>query len=395
MGFFDRIFGPDKEEQQLQYDKLHKMFGTLTAYKPVFKTWNGALYESALVRSAIDARARHISKLKIEFKGAAKPGLISKLDKAPNEWSTWSQWLYRASTILDCTNNLFIVPVLDDNLETVGYMPALPSKCKVVEDKAGKAWLIYEFKRGERGAIEFDRCGLMTKYQFENDFFGSSNGALSDTMKLITIQNQGIEEAVKNSATYRFMAQVDNFTFAEDLKKERERFTTENMAGEGGLLLFPNTYHNVKQIDSTPYTVDAAQMELINTNIYNYYGVNVDVLQNKTYGDTWSAFYEGAVETFAIPFSEVMTKTIYSQREQSEGNMVMATSNRLQYLSNSDKLKVSSQMSDRGIMTANEIREIWNLPPVEGGDVLTRRGEYYVVNEDGTTSKEEALANDE
>lgn len=393
MSFFDRIFGTDKLEQE-KHQKVNKLFGTLTAYKPVFRTWDGALYESALVRSAIDARARHISKLKIELNGSAKPMLKGRLEKAPNEWHTWSQWLYRASTILDCTNNLFIVPVLDANLETVGFMPALPSKCKVVEAKDGKPWLVYEFRRGEVGAIEFERCGLMTKYQYKNDFFGASNTALDETMKLLTIQNQGIEEAVKNSATYRFMAQVDNFTFAEDLKKERERFTTENMAGEGGLLLFPNTYHNVKQIDSTPYTVDAAQMELINTNIYNYYGVNTDVLQNKTYGDAWSAYYEGAIEPWAIQFSEVMTKAIYTNREQTEGNYLMATSNRLQYLSNSDKLKVSAQMSDRGIMTANEIREIWNLPPVEGGDVLTRRGEYYVVNEDGTTSKEEALNNE-
>ena len=66
----------------------------------------------------------------------------------------------------------------------------------------------------------------------------------------------------------------------------------------------------------------------------------------------------------------------------------MATANRLQYLSNADKLNVSSQMADRGIMSRNEIREIWNLPPIEGGDVPTIRGEYYLLNSDGTTTKE-------
>ena len=54
----------------------------------------------------------------------------------------------------------------------------------------------------------------------------------------------------------------------------------------------------------------------------------------------------------------------------------------------SDKLAVSAQMADRGIMTRNEIREIWNLPPVEGGDVPTIRGEYYLINDDGTITKE-------
>ena len=109
--------------------------------------------------------------------------------------------------------------------------------------------------------------------------------------------------------------------------------------------------------------------------------VNEDVLQNKAYGDAWSAFYEGAIEPFAIQFSDVMTKMLFTFREQAEGNRVMATANRLQYMSNADKLNVSAQMLDRGIMSLNDVREIWNLPPVEGGDVRIIRGEYYNAEE--------------
>ena len=46
-------------------------------------------------------------------------------------------------------------------------------------------------------------------------------------------------------------------------------------------------------------------------------------------------------------------------------------------MSNQDKLNVSSQMLDRGILSINDVRAIWNLPPVEGGDVRIIRGEYY------------------
>ena len=122
-------------------------------------------------------------------------------------------------------------------------------------------------------------------------------------------------------------------------------------------------------------------MELINKSIYQYFGVNEDVLTNRAYGDAWSAFYEGAIEPFAIQFSEVMTKMLFTLREQTQGNMVVATANRLQYLSNQDKLNVSSQMLDRGIMSINDVRDIWNLAPVEGGDVRIIRGEYYNADE--------------
>ena len=95
-----------------------------------------------------------------------------------------------------------------------------------------------------------------------------------------------------------------------------------------------------------------------------------------------------------MQFSEVMTKMLFTFREQSEGNLVMATSNRLQYMSNADKLNVSAQMADRGLMTRNEIREIWNLPPLPEpyGSQLPVRGEYYNVGDEdnGTDGNSES-----
>ena len=130
-------------------------------------------------------------------------------------------------------------------------------------------------------------------------------------------------------------------------------------------------------------------MNAIKANVYTYFGVNEDILQNKAYGDAWAAFYEGAIEPFAIQFSEVVTKMLFTLREQTQGNIVMATANRLQYMTNADKLNVSAQLIDRGIITLNDAREIWNLPPVEGGDVRIIRGEYYNADDRVTEDKDE------
>ena len=391
MGLLDAIFHPDKNDQEQEaIRRAGTVFKTLTTYRPAFTTWGGAIYESDLVRAAIDARARHISKLKVETFGSARPSLQSKLKHAPNSWQTWSQFLYRTSTILDVNTTAVICPVLDEDMETTGYFPLLPAKCEIVES-GGRLWLRYKFRSGQVGASPMEDCAILTKFQYRNDFFGDGNHALTDTMQLIHLQDEGIEEAIKNSATYRFMAQVDNFAFAEDLAEERKRFSRENLTAEAesenGLLLFPNTYKNIQQINAKPYTVDADQRNIIQTNVQNYFGVSQEAMQNKLVGDSWSAFYEGAIEPFAVQFSEAMTKAMFTLREQSQGSYVMATANRLQYMSNSDKLQVSAQMADRGIMTRNEIREIWNLPPLEGGDVPTIRGEYYLISEDGNIVK--------
>lgn len=384
MGLFDSIFRPRQaKESQLVLKNAESYFKTITGYEPVFHNWTGAIYESELVRSAIDARARHISKLKFEISGSAQQSLATKLRQGPNQWQTWSAFLYRVSTILDNQNTCFVTPIFDADMRITGYYPVMPERCSIVEYK-DEPWLKYRFGRGETAAVELRKVATLTKFQYKRDFFGTDNNALNSTLDLIDINNQGIKEGVKSAATYRFAAQLNNFTKHEDLVKERERFSEENFSREakgGGLLLFPNTYTNIKQITSTPFTIDKDQLELIQTNVFNYFGVNADILQNKAYGDSWSAFYEGCVEEFAIKLSEALSKAIFSERERATGNGVMFTANRLQYMSNADKMAFTNDGLDRGMLSVNEAREVWNLAPVEGGDVRTIRGEYKNADE--------------
>ncbi len=396
MSLFDRLFkNRPRTPPESTYDGEFRL---LTGYQPKFHTFHGEIYESELVRAAINALATHISKLDVKTYGAAKPALQRKLAHGPNEFQTWSQFLYRAATIFFNDNTLFIVPVWDQYGEISGIYTPIPRRCEIVQYN-DVPYLRYEFSHGERAAIELEYCGVMTRMQYRNDFFGETNHALLPTMDLIKIQDQGIKEGVKSAATYRFMAQLTNFAKPEDLAKERKRFTAENLASDaegGGLLLFPNTYGNIKQIEAKPFTIDADQMKVIKENVFEYFGVNDDILQNKFDSDTWSAFYEGVIEPWSIQFSQVMTRMLFTFREQSQSNYVMATANRIAYMSNADKLAVSAQMADRGLMTRNEIREIWNLPPLPSpyGDQLPARGEYYNVNDevknDGTDENDSA-----
>ena len=379
MGLFDRIFRPsESKENDKALKEARATFETLTAYTPAFTNWGGAIYESEIVRAAIDARARHMSKLKVETIGTANPSLQSKLAQGPNQWQTWSQFLYRVSTILDVNNTAFIVPVLDDRLITTGVYPVLPEHCELREYE-DRVWLRYQFAHGQYAAVELSKCAILTKHQYRSDFFGSTNRALKETMQLIHIQNQGIEEGVKNAATFRFMATLNNFSNAADLKKERERFTETNLSTKsesGGFLLFPNTYKDIKQIDVKPYAVDSAQMQQIRENVFNYFGVNDGVLQNKAKAEELEGFFDGAIEPFAIQLSEGLEKMLFTERERAQGAHIIVNANRLQYMSTTQKVSMARELLDRGVMTTNEARELFNYPAVENGDVRFIRGEY-------------------
>lgn len=393
MGLFDKLFAFLRKPR----GAYHGAFRLLNGYSSAYTSFGGSIYESDLVRASINAIATHCGKLMVTASGSAKPALHNKLKHGPNEFQTWGQFLYRLATILYIHNTAFIVPILDQYGAISGIYAVLPNRCEIVEYGEQKVpYLRYRFANGQTAAIELEYCGIMTRFQYRHDLFGENNDALLPTMDLIHIQNKGIEESIKNSTSYKFMAKVSNFANTKDTVNERQRFSRENFAADvegGGVLLFPNTYSDIRQIDYKPYDVDPEERKLIQENVFIYFGVNEDVLMNKAFGDAWSAFYEGVIEPFAIQFSEVLTKMLFTFREQTEGNRITATSNRLQYMSNNDKLNVTAQLTDRGIFSINEAREVFNLAPVEGGDVRTIRGEYK--NADEITTQEGGTENEQ
>ena len=372
--------------------KAKSTFQLLEGYTPAFYNWNGSIYESDLIRAALDAHGRHAAKLSVNIAGEAQKTLKNRLMIEPNDFQTWGQFLYRSAVILYCRNTAFIVPQIGDYGETTGVVEIAPDSWEVVEYQ-GKPYVRFTFGNMKKAAVELEKLGILTRFQYKNELFGENNEALKATLDLIKMQRQGITEGIKNGASYRFMAQSDNWSTDADLANEMERFnqyTFQNLKTSGGTILFPNTYKNIQQIKQESYKIDADQMKVIDTNVFNYFGVNEKILQNSAFGDEWLAFYEGAVEWLAIQLSEVMTRMLYSERERQFGNRIWFSSNRLQYMSNADKMNAISQMADRGLMTRNELREILNLTPLPEpfGSQIPARGEYYDITnppEDKTT----------
>lgn len=379
MGMFEQIFKKPKAEAAVK-----GYFRTLTAYQPTFYSYSGGLYEMDVTRSAVHAFATHVSKLKPEVVGAGNQKLNRLMKHKPNPWMTTSQFLYRLATIYEVENTAFIVPILDDKGGIAGLYPVLPNKCEIIEATDGKQYLRYHFSAtGEQAAVEYSQCGVLTKMQYQSDVFGENNSALKPTMDLISIQNQGIENGIKQAAAIRFMAKLGNAVRPEDLEKEQKRFRDMNFTSEnnGGVLMFDSKFAEVKQIDSKPYIVDATQMQTINANIYNYFGVNEKILRNEWDEETWNAYYEGKVEPFALQLSMALTSMVFSDASLAYGNEIMFSANRLQFATVKNKVDVITQLFDRGLLSFNEGREILQMPPIDGGDEFMIRGEYVNRND--------------
>ena len=383
MGMLEKIFGKREQPAALKNAQIFRM---LEGYTPAWTTWRGCIYESELIRASLDAWGRHAAKLKPNVKGSAAKELGSRLKVRPNVFQEWSQFLYQTATVLGVRNNVFLVKTRDEYGNPTGIINIVPESWELVEYE-GEPWIRFLLSNNKRRAERLSETGIMTRFQYKNELFGENNEALKPVLDLITMQRQGIQEGIKNGNSYRFYAKSDNWASDEDIGEEMQRFnkfTFGNKKTAGGVLIFPNTYEDIHEMKPGGYTVDKEQQEHIKSNVFDYFCVNEDILQNKAFGDAWLAFYEGFVEWFAIQLGETCSGMIYTERERTGyGNQVFYTSNRLQYMSNADKMNAISQLADRGLATRNELREILNLEPLPEplGNQIPARGEYYDVTD--------------
>ena len=354
---------------------VKEYFELLNAYTPRFTTYEGGLYEMELTRAAIHSFATHVSKLKPEVKGDDRLQLI--LQNKPNALMDTKKYLYRLATGYMVDNNVFVAPMEDKRGNIEGFYPCIMEKSELINYN-GVTYLRYTMKDHNKFAIELDRCGILNQMQMKDELFGESNRVMRPTMELIHTNNEGIKESVKNAAAIRFIAKLANSYKSEDITKERERFVSENLStkNHGGVMLFDQKYEEVKQINSTPYTVDAKQMEQIRDNVFDYFGTNEKILRNNFTSTEWNAYYEGKIEPFAIEMSLVHSNMCFDLNEIKQGKQILFTANRLQYLSNNEKLQTVTQMMDRGLISLNDGREIFNMSPLPNGDKRYIRLEY-------------------
>lgn len=374
MGLLDKIL-PGKRHD----DKPSTVaFQSFTDYAPAFSTYNGSVYEQALTRSAIHAFANACSKLCPEHHGTAKLRLTRAFETSPNAYTTWSRFLYRTATMYECDATVAIVPSFSKDGETINGIWNLKFDFAEIVEVAGEPWVRFSLPNGERMAIELYNVCFLSKYQYHSDFFGTKN-VLESTMELIHAQEEAQHSAIENGAKIRFIGAVDGMMKDETIDQKRKKFTEDNLSAKNksGLMIYDATFRDLKQVTNQSYTIDNSEMERIKANVFDYFGVNEDILQNKFTEDTWDAYYEGKCEPFAIQLGDGLSHMLYTMGERPK-NGISFSSNRLEYASNASKRNMVRDMVDRGIMSLNEAREILQMPPIEGGDIRLIRGEYIL-----------------
>ena len=359
-------------------------FRTLTDYSPSFRTWRGGVYEMELTRACIHAFASACSKGEPHITGNGRPELAKAFRSWPNPYMTWPRFLYRLATIYEVDCTAFVIPTYDERGFTDGLFPIRPEVVELI-DVDGEMWVRFSLRTGEHMAFPASEVCCLSKYQYLSDYFGTANN-LQATMDLLNKQVQAEHNAVELGGKIKFIGKVVGQVAPEDQRRKRDEFYARNFTDNDTVLMtYDSTFADIEQVKASTYTISTDEMERIDKHVFDYFGCNEDILQNRADEAKWDSYYEGKVETFFLHLSEGLTQSCFSRRmvTQSESNRIWFGSDRLQFVSAATKRNIVRDMTSYGIMTVNEGRAVLNLPQLPGMDVFMVRGEFFQMSMDG------------
>mgnify|MGYP000886979321 FL=1 len=277
--------------------------------------------------------------------------------------------IYKLVTHYYLYNNAFAYLQKDDIGYLTGIYPLRPLNMEYLTDPTGALYCKFYFMGGKDFTLPYDEVFTIRRHFNSNDLLGDINTAIMPTLDLAHTQSEGMENAIKASATIRGILKYNQVLSPEKLKIEKEAFINDylTVSNTGGIAAIDNKFDYVP-LEMKSYVIDDKQLESVKKKIYDYLGISENIV-NSTYSENeWAAFYESVIEPLAVQFSLELTDKLFTPREQAFGNSILLEANRLQFASNTTKTTILKELMPLGLFTINQALEILNLPAVEDGD---------------------------
>lgn len=398
MNFFSRLFNRFFSRDAKDADTADTRAGLIKITNNQYSNWQGNFYGNDIYRAGVDAIARNGAKLKgvhtITHSGQKKISNDRRLERllqiSPNAYMTAYDFLYKLITQMYLTNNAFALLDRDDGGILRGIYPIGYSSVEMLMDTAGTLYANFTFRNGRKERFAY-RDLIHIRRHFNTDFLGEDNRAIDAALEVAHVQNEGIVNAIKNSANLRGILKFTQVLPAEKLRDAKNRFMEDflSIGNEGGVVATDQQAEYIP-IESKPTTISGEQTALIRDKIYSYLGISQAIVDSTYSEDQFAAFYESVIEPIATALSLEFTRKLFNERELSFGNQIIFESGRLQFSSNRTKIELLKELMPLGLLTINQALEVLNLAPVEGGE--RRLQTLNVVDADRATEYQLAKA---
>lgn len=358
-----------------------------------FVSWNGSIYKSDILRAAVrpkaqaigKAVAKHIRRDSEKILKVNPDANIRMLLKEPNPIMTGQMLQEKLAFHYDLNSNAFALIQRDAMGLPVGIYPLNPASFEAVTDSNGVLYIRFYLKNGKNYTFPYSDLIHIRKDFNENEIFGEPLGpAIMPLLEIVTTQDQGIVKAIKNSNVIRWLLKFNQTLRQEDIEKNTKEFvkaflsSDSESVGAAGV----DSKADAVQVNPTSYVPNENQMDRTKQRIYSLLNTNEKIVTSTYNENEWISYYESQVEPVVMQLSDQYSLRLFSRNQRAHGNEIVFESSSLTFASMTTKLGLVN-LVDRRLLTVNEFRGFWNLPPVDGGDVFILRKDTGTVGGDG------------
>lgn len=383
--YIKNLFGGNKE------DKERKIITeVLSDSRAVFSSFGNNIYFSDFVNNAIDRIASEIGKIDVvsvvekENSVARSNDEITKLFKfQPNPLQTTKDFLSACEWLRRKNANCFIYPA-HENITNNGkifrrytaFYPLNPVSAELGHyENDNDCWAIKFFwQDGSSNVLPYDSV-IHLKWRRGTSLVmggGNDNGNVDDSNTLRSLKTldeilQGLPKMIASSLNLNGVLSVKTVVERKALEMAAKDFESRIYKSDTGIVAvgLEGDYKPIpKNFPNLPDNV----MKFLKDIIRERYGVSEAILNGDFDGKTHAAFYQTCIEDFIIEFEQAFSERLFTTREKDVGRRIKCYYARTSYMDAAEKRELAQLARDTGLMTLNEIRELYGMAPIEGGD---------------------------
>ena len=376
-----------------------------TGVMPYFPSGTVNTYESDTVQQAIAAIAKEFKKVKPKHVREKDFGDIEYVNKSPIQKSfnhinpnmTLCEFLEMCIWKLYTDYNCYIYPVYnglenEDNSNRLyrkytSYYPLHPRAVTYYENAKGDILRIkFEFAEGEWLELPYEDIIHVRLNYGMNEFVGGdkygrpNNEALSKTLTINRQLLEGVAKGAQSSQVIngivRYNTMLSDGAVEENIKEFNKKLEN-NTSGIVGLDL---------KSEFTPLTrevklVDKDTLDFVDKKILRNYGVSQEILDGTADAAQKRAFLETTLEPLLISFEQAFTKVLFSRQQVNGGNKIVFFYNRMETMTNEEKLEQAQFLRDMGALKINQALTLFGYPPLASGGDRTVQSLNYANTE--------------
>lgn len=384
--WFSTLLGQSKEASDNQ------TILWVTDSQPIFKQFGKDIYYSDFVNDAISRVATEVSKINVRsvvkkenYVQTEYDDITSLFDTKPNPLQAASDFWANVEWLRRKHGNVFIYPQYH-TIKAGGhyykrytaFYPLNPVSFRVGVDTNGNAWEVEMQFKGKHDIVTYTvpyqdlihlkwRRGTNTILGGGNDQGKIDNSSMQTVVEAMDQTIQGLPKSIAASLQVKGVYSATSLMDADKIKKTRDKFEEHIFTSKTGVVA-TDLVGNFTPINISPAEIPKDTLDFLKATISQRYGVSPAILSGDYNSDQHSAFYQTAIEDFIIQVEQVMTAALYNKRELGLGHRIKVYYNKVDYYSVKDKLQLANLAKETGILTLNEINEVFGITPFKGGD---------------------------